>query len=60
LSGLDYFAVCISLVNFGEPVVGVVLRPSNGECFTAVKGRGSKLFNLYSDGKAQTLGKSKK
>ena len=46
LNGLDYFGVCISLVNFGEPVVGVVLRPSNGECFYAIKGKGSKLINL--------------
>lgn len=48
LNGLDYFCVCISLAHYGEPVVGVVLRPSNGECFYAVKGKGTKLINLYS------------
>ena len=57
LSGLDYFAVCISLVHFGEPVMGVVLRPSTGECFYAIKGKGSFTFNLNSDSKARTLSK---
>lgn len=47
LNGLDYFGVCISLVHFGEPVVGVVLRPSTGECFYAVKGKGTKIINLF-------------
>ena len=46
LNGLDYYGVCISLVHFGEPVVGVVLRPTNGECFYAVKGKGTKLINF--------------
>jgi myo-inositol-1(or 4)-monophosphatase len=46
LNGLDYFAVCISLAHFGEPVVGVVYRPSSGECFYSVKGKGTKLINL--------------
>ena len=46
VNGLDYFGVCISLAHFGEPVVGVVLRPSSGECFYAVKGKGTKTLNL--------------
>lgn len=46
LNGLDYYGICISLVNFGEPVTGLVLRPTNGECFYAVKGKGSKLVNF--------------
>ena len=46
LNGLDYFSVCISLAHFGEPVVGVVLRPSSGECFYAIKGKGTKTLNL--------------
>lgn len=46
LNGLDYFSICISLVSFGEPIVGVVLRPSTGECFYATKGKGSKTINL--------------
>lgn len=47
LNGLDYFGVCIALVNYGEPVVGVVLRPTSGECFHAIKGKGTKLINLW-------------
>lgn len=46
LNGLDYFGVCISLAHFGDPLVGVVYRPSNGECFYAIKGKGTKLINL--------------
>lgn len=62
LNGLDYYGVCISLVHFGEPVVGVVLRPTNGECFYAVKGKGTKLINFSQNfkkkSKAITLKKS--
>lgn len=47
LNGLDYFGVCISLAHYGRPVVGVVFRPSNGECFYAIKGKGTKTINLY-------------
>lgn len=46
LNGLDYYGVCISLVNFGEPIVGLVLRPTNGECFFAVKNKGTKHFTF--------------
>ena len=46
LNGLDYYGICISLVHFGEPVVGVVLRPTNGECFYAIKNKGCKLINF--------------
>lgn len=49
LNGLDYFGVCISLCHFGKPVVGVVLRPGTGECFSAVTGKGSKLINFNKD-----------
>lgn len=55
LNGLDYFGVCIALVHYGEPVVGVVLRPTNGECFYAVKGKGTKLVNLWKKSKALTI-----
>lgn len=54
LNGLDYYGVCISLVHFGEPVVGVVLRPTNGECFYAVKGKGTKLINFSNDFKKKS------
>lgn len=43
LNGLDYYAICISLVNFGKPVLGVVYRPRSGELFTALKGKGAKI-----------------
>ncbi len=46
LNGLDYYGVCISLVHFGEPVVGVVLRPTSGECFYAIKNKGTKLLTF--------------
>ena len=49
LNGLDYFGVCISLAHFGEPVMGVVMRPSSGECFTAIKGKGSKIIKFSED-----------
>lgn len=58
LNGLDYYGICISLAHFGEPVVGVVLRPSNGECFYAIKGKGTKTINLSKkNSKAITLKK---
>lgn len=60
LNGLDYYAVCISLVHFGEPVVGVVLRPCNGECFYAIKGKGSKVVNYSKAFKVKTKPKSLK
>lgn len=46
LNGLDYYGVCISLVHFGVPVMGVVMRPANGECFYAIRGKGSKSVNF--------------
>jgi len=42
--GLDYFAVCISLVVKGKPVVGVVHAPVRKETFSASLGNGMK-FN---------------
>lgn len=46
LNGLDYFGVCISLVHFGEPIIGVVLRPSNGDCFVAQINEGAHYFKF--------------
>ena len=54
LNGLDYYGICISLVYFGEPVVGLVLRPTSGECFYAIKGKGTKLINLSNDFKKKS------
>jgi myo-inositol-1(or 4)-monophosphatase len=41
LGGFDYYAVCIGLLHFGMPVLGVVYRPSNKEFFSAIKGKGA-------------------
>lgn len=54
LNGLDYYSVCISLAHYGEPVVGVVLRPANGDCFYAIKGKGTKLINFSSNFKKKS------
>ena len=45
LNGLDYYGVCISLAHYGEPVVGIVMRPPTGECFLAQKGKGTRIVN---------------
>jgi myo-inositol-1(or 4)-monophosphatase len=45
LSGMDYYAICISLVHWGEPLTAVVYRPSNGDCFIAEKGKGAFFSN---------------
>ncbi len=42
MHGLDYFAVCISLVKNGVPVAGVVHAPLRNETFLASKGNGTK------------------
>ncbi len=60
LNGLDYFAVCISLVHFGVPLLGVVLRPATGECFFAIKGKGARVQNIFSDSRAQEIKKKHK
>ena len=40
LSGLDQFCVSIALVDNGEPVLGVVYKPTSGEVFSCIKGQG--------------------
>jgi myo-inositol-1(or 4)-monophosphatase len=54
LNGLDYYGVCISLAHYGEPIVGLVLRPTNGDCFYAIKGKGTKLINFSNDFKKKS------
>ncbi len=49
LNGLDYYAICISLVNFGKPVLGVVYRPRTGEVFSALDKKGA---NVLAHGKS--------
>ena len=41
--GMPNFAVSIALEQRGEVVVGTVLDPTNGECFSAAKNRGAYL-----------------
>lgn len=45
LSGSDYFAVCISLLYHGQPIIGVVYRPVTGDCFFALEDEGSYFEN---------------
>ena len=40
LAGLNYYAVCICLAEGKTPYLGVVYRPSTGECFSALKNEG--------------------
>ena len=40
LAGLDYYAICISVVSKGQPVLGLVYRPSTDECYFALKDLG--------------------
>ena len=40
-AGLDDFAVCIGLIENGQPVLGVVTGPARGEAFGAIKGQGA-------------------
>lgn len=46
LAGLDYFAICISLVHYGKPVLGVVYRPVTGDLFFAIKDKKTSFKNL--------------
>jgi len=54
LNGLDYFAVCISLLYRGLPIVGVVYRPVTDEIFYAKKNGGS--FYQKNNGRVFKIG----
>lgn len=41
--GLDTYATCVGLLVHGEPVLGVVFLPRQGELFTAERGSGAYL-----------------
>ncbi len=41
LNGLEYYCVSVALLNYGKPVVGVILRPVTGECYWAIEGKGA-------------------
>lgn len=51
LGGMDYYAICISLVHKGKPVIGLVFRPKMDECFIAIKNEGTYKRSLYGRGK---------
>ncbi len=53
LNGSDYFSVCISLVDRGTPILGLVYRPSSGEVFYSFKE--SKSFYINSKGKKSVV-----
>ncbi|PIK14956.1 MAG: inositol monophosphatase [Halobacteriovorax sp. JY17] len=55
LNGLDYYAICISLLHFGKPVLGVVYRPSNGDCYYASSFGESRFSNLTKSPKSKKL-----
>lgn len=58
LSGMDYFAVCISLVHWGMPVTGVVYRPATGDCFVAEKNKGAYFCNFKTKTKKKLIKKN--
>jgi len=41
LSGYEVFTISVGLVQQGEPALGVVYRPYNGDCFAAIRGQGA-------------------
>jgi myo-inositol-1(or 4)-monophosphatase len=41
LNQFDYFSVCMALAHFGNPILGVVHRPTHNESFFSVKGGGA-------------------
>lgn len=46
VNGIPIYAVSIGLLNFGEPIIGVVYNPTSGECFHALKGGGAFLIDF--------------
>lgn len=46
LTGLDYYAISLALVEKGRSSIGVVYRPETGDCFYAIKGWGAYICNL--------------
>lgn len=48
---LECYCVCIGLLHFGKPVMGVVYRPYSGEFYFATEGKGSFKKNLLDPNK---------
>ena len=45
LNNMDYYAVCISLCYYGQPIIGVVHRPRTGETYFSFQGGGSYILD---------------
>lgn len=60
LNKFDYYAVCISLLHYGDPIIGVVYRPSTSECFFSIKGQGAKYATEIKNLKNMRVSKIKK
>ncbi|MFZ8932613.1 MAG: inositol monophosphatase family protein [Bacteriovoracaceae bacterium] len=56
LNQFGYYAVCIGLLHYGEPTLGLVYRPETAECFFATKSKGAFKGILTNKG----IGKKKK
>ena len=46
LNGIPIYAIALSLVQKGKPVLGVVYNPTSGECFFAQKDKGAFLIDF--------------
>ncbi len=46
LNGLDYYSICIALAHRGKVCMGLVYRPSNGDCYFAEENKKAGLANL--------------
>lgn len=60
INGLEYYCVSVALLNYGRPVVGVILRPTTGECYWAVEGKGAYYRDIFGKKKKLQLDPSKK
>ncbi|OIO66532.1 hypothetical protein AUJ68_00755 [Candidatus Woesearchaeota archaeon CG1_02_57_44] len=44
--GLEFYCTSVALVEKGVPIVGMVINPVTGECFSAAKGCGANLNDM--------------
>lgn len=59
LSKMDYYCICVCFAHFGEPLIGVIHRPSTGETFYGIKGHGSFLIDSNKKKRRLDITKSK-